>query len=118
MVPFAGQYNFFLCTIPTDMRKSFDGLCGLVHSALGQDPMSGAMFIFLNRFRNRMKLLVWDRTGFWIFYKRLEKGTFQLPAHSENQFSISISYEHLMMILEGIDLNSIRQRPRFRQLMS
>jgi transposase len=116
MIPFAGRYAFYLCTLPTDMRKSFDGLCGLVTGALGQDPMNGAMYIFLNRFRNRMKLLVWDRTGFWIFYKRLEKGTFQLPKHEQDQFSVSISYEHLMMILEGIDLNSIRQRPRFRQL--
>lgn len=114
MIPFSGRYSFFLYTLPTDMRKSFDGLCGLITNTLEQDPMNGAMYIFLNRYRNRMKLLVWDLSGFWIFYKRLEKGTFQIPAHDSNQNSITISYEHLMMILEGIDLNSVKRRPRFQ----
>lgn len=118
MIPFVGRYTFYLYTPPTDMRKSFDGLFGLVTSTLGQDPMNGAMYIFLNRYRNRMKLLVWDRSGFWIFYKRLEKGTFQLPTHDPDQNALSVSYEQLMMILEGIDLNSVKRRPRFQQLVS
>lgn len=115
MVPILGRSTFYLYIHATDMRKSFDGLCGLVLSALNQDPLSGAIYVFLNRHRNRMKLLVWDRTGFWIFYKRLEKGTFQLPNHSQDQNALSISYEQLLMILEGIDLHSIKHRPRFQQ---
>ena len=115
MIPFAGRYLFYLYTEPTDMRKSFDGLCRLVSGALGQDPLNGAMYIFLNRYRNPVKLLVWDLSGFWIFYKQLEKGTFQLPAHDSDQNSIVVTYEHLMMILVGTDLNSVKRRPRYQQ---
>ena len=67
----------FLCTKPTDMRKGFDGLQGLVREFLEQDPLSGHLFLFLNRRRDRIKLLWWDRDGLVIWYKRLEAGTFQ-----------------------------------------
>ena len=67
----------FLCTKPTDMRKGFDGLQGMVREFLGQDPLSGHLFLFLNRRRDRIKLLWWDRDGLVIWYKRLEAGTFQ-----------------------------------------
>lgn len=96
------------------MRKSFDGLSGIVSSALGKDPLSGDVFIFINRRRDRMKLLVWDRSGFWLFYKRLEKGTFQFPPHPKLDCGIQLSYEELTMILEGIDLTSIKRHPRYQ----
>ena len=67
----------FLCTRPTDMRKSFDGLSGLVQEFLGQDPLSGHLFLFLNRRRDRVKILFWERDGLVIWYKRLEVGSFQ-----------------------------------------
>ena len=67
----------FLCTKPTDMRKGFDGLFGMVQEFLGQDPLSGHLFLFLNRRRDRVKVLFWERDGLVIWYKRLEAGTFQ-----------------------------------------
>jgi transposase len=73
------------------MRKSFDGLCGLVINQLGQNPMTGDVFIFMNRRRSLIKLLVWDQTGFVIYYKRLEKGTFELPSFEEGKNSVKIT---------------------------
>jgi len=113
MFPVAGQLRFFLYRHPTDMRKSFDGLFGIVSGVLSLDPLSGDVYVFLNRRRDRIKLLVWDRGGFWIFYKRLEKGTFQLPPGSSQADTIELPYEELMMLIEGIDLGSVRRRSRF-----
>lgn len=81
MVALTARVKFYLYAQATDMRKSFDGLSGVVTSALGRDPTNGDVYVFVNRRRDRMKLLVWDHTGFWLFYKRLEQGTFQLPRH-------------------------------------
>ncbi len=106
MLALSGHTQFYLYAEATDMRKSFDGLTGLVTSALRRDPASGDAYVFVNRRRDRMKLLVWDRTGFWIFYKRLEQGTFQLPATTTPE----LPYETLLMILEGIDLAAARRR--------
>ena len=116
MIPLAGHYQLYLYTDATDMRKSFDGLSGLVASTLGRDPLDGSLYMFLSKRRNRMKCLVWDRTGFWLFYKRLEKGTFQLPTHSSDQAGLSLSYEQWMLILEGIDLGSVKHRPRYHRI--
>jgi transposase len=115
MIPLSAHLKFYLYRQPTDMRKSFDGLCGLVTTALEQDPLSGHVYVFLNRARDRMKLLVWDRNGFWLFYKRLEQGTFQLPEESHQQAAIDLPYEDLMLILEGIELSSIKRRPRYHR---
>lgn len=114
MIPLAGQYHIYLYTKAADMRKSFDGLSGLVVSVLGRDPLDGSLYLFLSKRRNRMKCLVWDRTGFWLFYKRLEKGTFQLPPHTSEDKSLSLSCEQWMLILEGIDLHSVKHRPRYQ----
>lgn len=116
MLPIPSRLNFYLCAQPTDMRKSFDGLCGMVTSALARDPLSGDVYVFFNRRRDRLKLLMWDRTGFWIFYKRLERGTFQLPLHLSNHTSLNVPYEELMMIIEGIDLASAKRRVRYHHL--
>ncbi len=105
--------HFYLCRQPTDMRKNFDGLSGVIESILGANPLSGDVFIFINKRRDRIKLLLWDRDGFWLFYKRLEKGTFQLPIDSSYGQSVELSYDALWMILTGIDLGSIKRRPRF-----
>lgn len=113
MLPVFPRLRFYLYSEPTDMRKSFDGLCGLVVSALGRDPLGGDVYAFVNRRRDRIKLLFWDRTGFWLFYKRLEKGTFQIPLESALNRSIELSYDVVMMLLEGIDLNSIKRRTRY-----
>lgn len=103
----------YLCTMPCDMRKSFTGLCGMVINFMDQHPGSGHLFVFVNRPCDKMKILLWDRNGFWLFYKRLEQGCFQLPSFSVHpESSISISYDQLIMILEGIDISSIKRRKR------
>jgi len=109
------QFRFYLCCIPTDMRKSFDGLCGLVSNDLQSDPLSGDGYVFLNKRRDRIKLLLWDGDGFWIFYKRLEKGTFQHPSWSLDNRSIIMPYEDLVMMLKGIDMTTIRKRTRYQR---
>lgn len=113
MLPVHSGLKFYLYRHPTDMRKSFEGLCGIIQTRLGSDPLSGDVYVFLNRRRDRIKLLVWDRSGFWIFYKRLEKGPFQLPVIAADQSSVDLPYEELMLILEGIDLTRIRKRRRY-----
>lgn len=113
MMPLSPSLRFFLYAHATDMRKSFDGLSGLVTSALTRDPTSGDVYVFLNRRRDRMKLLLWDRNGFWLFYKRLEQGTFQLPANLAEHASLELRYDELLLILEGIDLTSIKRRRRY-----
>ena len=114
MLPVFPQLRFCLYSQPTDMRKSFDGLSGIITNDLVGNPTSGDVYIFVNRRRDRMKLLVWDRTGFWLFYKRLEKGTFQIPPHPAEQLSIELSYDVLLMLVEGIDVTSIKRRPRYQ----
>lgn len=114
MLPIFPRLRFYLYLNATDMRKNFDGLCGIVTAELGRDPLSGDIFAFVNRRHDRMKLLVWDRTGFWIFYKRLEKGTIQIPQNPDQQPAVEISYDVLMMLLEGIDVNSVKRRPRYQ----
>jgi len=95
------------------MRKSFNGLCGMVINFMDQKPASGYLFVFVNRPCDKMKILFWDRNGFWLFYKRLEQGCFQLPSFSVHpESSLSISYEQLIMMLEGIDISSIKRRKR------
>ncbi len=103
----------FLCTRPTDLRKGFDGLSGLVQECFSQDLLTGHLFLFLNRRRDRIKILYFDRDGLAIWYKRLEAGSFQLP-DAGRQDGIELSPAQLAMILSGIDLNSARQRKRFR----
>jgi transposase len=104
----------YLSTRPTDMRKSIDGLGGEVQNYLGQDPADSSLFIFFNRRRDKVKMLWWDRDGFWVLYKRLESGTFQMPPFENMRSGISLSADQLQLILAGIDLNSVRHRKRYR----
>jgi transposase len=103
--------RIYLCREPTDMRWGFDGLAGLVEQTLKQDPLSGHLFVFLNRRCDRIKVLYWDRDGFALWYKRLEKGTFRFPAG--DGAAVEVRSADLAMILEGIDLASVRRRPRY-----
>lgn len=105
----------FVCTTPTDMRKSFDGLCGLVTDSLKQDPLCGAMFLFCNRRRDRLKLLYWDNDGYALWYKRLEQGTFQIPVKPGGADHVALSQGELAMLLDGIDLSQIRRRKRYQR---
>ena len=113
MIMLPPTVRFFLCTRPTDMRKSFDGLTGLVQECFGQDPLTGHLFLFVNRRGDRLKILYFDRDGLALWYKRLEAGTFQMPA-AAGADGIELKPAHLAMILSGIDLESARQRKRFR----
>lgn len=93
------------------MRKGHDSLCGLVINNFGQNPMSGDVYIFINRSRTHVKLLFWDRSGYVIYYKRLESGTFELPKSGTK--TMVIEREDLIMILEGISLESAKKRKRY-----
>lgn len=95
------------------MRKSFNGLSGIVRSELGGDPVSGAVFIFVNRRRDRIKLLVWDRSGYVLLYKHLQQGTFEMPTFEAQASSCQMKWEELVLILEGVSLKSVRRRKRF-----
>ncbi len=105
--------RIYLCTQPTDMRKSFDGLHALAVEVLKQDPLEGHLFVFLNRRRDRVKLLWWDRDGLALFYKRLEGGTFELPAAPDSQDGIEIDSVDLALLLGGVDLRSAKRRKRY-----
>lgn len=110
-----GAARYYLYREPTDIRRSFDGLCGLVTERLGQNPMSGDVFIFINKPRNRMKLLKWEPGGFVLFYKRLERGTFELPGASFHSLSYQIGYGELTMMVTGISMKYAKKRRRFLQ---
>ena len=95
------------------MRCSFRGLSGAVRQRLAEDPLSGHLFCFTNKKRTLLKILFYDRTGYAIFYKRLSKGTFQLPTAAHGQAAMRIDAGQLAMILEGIDLRGVKQRLRY-----
>ncbi len=112
MMGFTPAQRYYLCRGPADMRKSFDGLSGLVRQGMGRGPLSGEVFIFLNRRRTTAKVLVWGRSGFVLWSKRLERGTFELPLRQDAGSSAALSWEELVMILEGVRLSSIQRRKR------
>ena len=115
MISLPHTVRVFLHTPPTDLRKGFDALSGLVTTAFSQDPTSGHLFLFVNRRRDRLKILFWDRDGLAIWYKRLEAGSFQLPVISHDAVSMEMSPTQLALILSGIDLCSARQRKRYQR---
>ena len=115
MLSLALPGRVFLCTAPTDMRKSFDSLAALVAEMLQLDPLSGHLFVFRSRRGDRLKILYWDEHGFTLFYRRLEEGTFRFPAPRESESSLTISATDLAMLLDGVDLSTVKRRPRYRR---
>lgn len=109
------RVRVYLCTLPTDMRKGFDTLALLVRQDLRCDPLSGHLFLFVGRRRDRMKILYWDRDGYALWYKRLEKGTFRMPVAKDGATHVELKASELAMLLEGIDLRSIKRRNRFQR---
>lgn len=105
--------RIYLATGPVDMRQGFDRLAALVKEFLGYDPLSGHLFLFVGRGRDRLKLLYWDSDGYALWYKRLEQGTFRLPAVKSADHSVELRASELAMLLEGIDLKSLRRSARF-----
>jgi transposase len=106
--------NIFLYSSPTDMRKSFCGLSGIVRSELGREPNDGSLFLFINRRKDRLKALYWQTDGMILFYKRLESGTFE-SIESGDRPAVKIDAAELAMLLSGIDIRSARRRKRFRK---
>ena len=98
-----------------DIRKSFDGLIGLIRSVLHADPVSPTFFVFFNKDRNKLKILYWDNDGFAIWYKRIEKGTFHLTLPMNDETSVKLTRAQLAMLLEGIDFQNVKQRKRFHK---
>ncbi len=113
MLSIAAGTRIFVAKEPTDMRKGFDGLQGIITGVLEEDPLSGQLFLFVNRRRDKLKILYWDGDGLAIWYRRLEQGTFQLPSIADDQKSAEIKSDELTMLLRGVDLNSVRRRKRF-----
>jgi len=109
------KHHFYLYGQVCDMRKGFDGLSGIVSSKLGRDPTDGSVYIFINRRKNRMKLLEWQSSGFVLYYKRLEQGTFEFDTSQESMKSKKLEYEDLVMILSGIKLRQKYRRKRYRK---
>jgi transposase len=115
MLSFAPNTRIFLHARPTDMRKSFDGLCGLVRSVLEADPLSGSLFLFVNRRGDRIKMLWWDSDGLALFYKRLESGTFEMLQAKDDAAAVELDTATLAMLLSGVAIDSVKRRKRYRR---
>ncbi len=114
VLTFNANMRIYLHTQPTDMRKSFDGLSGLVRSVLEADPLDGDLFLFINRRRDRIKMLWWDRDGLALFYKRLESGTFEMVAQGDDSpAGVEIDSAQMAMLLSGVPLTD-KRRKRFK----
>ena len=113
MLNFAANMRIFLHARPTDMRKSFDGLCGLIRNVLQADPLDGSLFLFVNRRGDRLKALWWDRDGLALFYKRLESGTFEMLRPNGDAAAVELDSTTLAMLLSGVSLDSVKRRKRY-----
>lgn len=114
MLSFGGRVRVFLAAEPVDLRRGFDGLAAATRQIIQEQPLSGHLFGFVNRRRDRMKLLIWEPTGYWLLYKRLEKGRFAFPKDpAPGERHIALEPADLMLMLEGIDLRGARRRVRW-----
>ena len=116
MLHLSPAVRYYLYTGHTDMRKGFDSLCGIVSSQMALDALSGAVFVFINKKHNQVKLLLWEGDGLSLYYKRLEKGTYERPSSNETTTSTSLSYQQLQFILQGVALQKIRYRRRYQKI--
>jgi transposase len=114
MITLTDRRNYHLYRKETDMRKGFNLLCGIVINELGRQIMGGDAFIFINKPRTHLKLLVYEQGGFTIFYRRLEKGAFEVPAFDLDAKSMEIGVNQLNFILQGVSLKSIKYRKRYQ----
>jgi transposase len=122
MLQLSQHTRYWLYRHHTDMRKGFDSLCGIVSNQMRQDALSGDVFVFVNRRRTHVKLLIWEGDGLALYYKRLEKGAYELPLQSKDG-SINlpacrqgISAQQLMLMLHGISLRQVKYRKRYQHI--
>lgn len=116
MLSLSPAIRIFLCAEPADLRKSFDGLSGLVRQALGDDPLSGHWFVFRNRAGDRLKILAWEEDGWCLWYKRLEAGVFRFPpAAADGPPRVEVRAAELAMLLDGVVLEKVQRRKRYHR---
>jgi len=111
MLSLPPSVRIYLCVLPVDMRRSFDSLAGLVREHLGQDPLSGHLFVFRNREEDKVKILYWDRDGYAIWYKRLEKGTFGLCEGAAG--TVELDGTSFLLLLTGLTEKQVRRQSRY-----
>jgi len=110
MLALSGSTRVYLACGATDLRKSIDGLAALVQAGFGLDLFASSLFVFCNRERNKLKILYWDHNGFWLFYRRLEKGTFEWPRGSEG--TVAVTSRELRWLLDGLSLSQRQAHPQ------
>ncbi len=116
MLSFTGSLKVFVAVAPCDLRQGFNGLHTAVAQRLGEDPKSGALFVFTNRRHTRLKILYWDGTGLWLLTKRLEQGTFSWPKGLDPQTAkLAVRAEALAMLTDGVDLRGAQLRPWYER---
>jgi transposase len=116
MLMLPSSVRVFVCCETIDLRRSFDTLAEAVRSILGEDPFGGHLFVFFSRSFNAVKILHWEPNGFWIHYKRLERGTFKLPVNRGSCMSLELGAQELSLILEGISLDGAKHRAKFERM--
>jgi len=114
MLSLPPSIRIFVHALPTDMRRGFNGLCAIVSQAFGKNVLEGDYFVFVNRMRNRCKILYWDRDGLVVWAKRLERGGFQIPSHDAASLCVEIDPVTLAMMIGGVDLHTAKRRKRYR----
>ena len=110
------SYHFYIK--PTDMRKSFDGLSGIIKTELNENPCSGKVYIFVNKRRDKVKLICWTGSGFLQYYKRLESGTLEVPEYDAGVKSLRLNYSQLVLLIDGISITNITRRKRYKSTVS
>ena len=113
----AQSARIWMASEATDMRCGFDRLAERVKAVIGKDPQSGHLFVFRSRRGDRLKILVWDRDGFVLWYKRLETGVFKMPRVEQGTRSVELRASELAMILDGIDVSTLKRVPRYQRVM-
>lgn len=116
MFALSSSLNFKLYAHPVDMRKSFDGLSNLVSNDLEKSPTDGSVYIFINKLRNKAKLLHWQGGGFVLYYKRLEQGSFELPIYDDTTASLTLDYSQLVLLIDGVSITNIKRRKRYKEI--
>jgi transposase len=117
MLSLPPSVKIFICTVPADMRRAFDGLAAMTTEIIGADPLSGHLFVFCNKRKDRVKILYWDRSGYCLWYKRLEAGQYRFPS-DESLMRVEVEASELTMLLEGIEPSQAKRHKRYRRAVA